>query len=156
MKTQLNLSDEECIFLNEIELAYELSHLKLNAAVLKKIMDYKNSGFKIIIISDMYLEKFQLEEILTHFQISALFDEVYVSSSENFNKYDGSAFRTLENMGIIDPKSLRHYGDNLISDVQVPSSLGIESVLIPRRFRQIYEAYGRKVNEYEMRKAWMK
>lgn len=155
MRTQLNLSEEECILLNEIELAYEQNHLKVNAVVLEKILDYKNSGHKVIVISDMYLEKFQIEKILRHFQIWELFDEVFVSSSENFNKYDGSAFRTLENMGVVDFKNLRHYGDNLISDVHVPSSLGIESILIPRRFRKIYEVYGRKVNEYEMRKIWM-
>lgn len=83
-------------------------------------------GNKVCITSDMYLTKNNIFKILKKNNIYV--DDVYVSSDIGLTKASGNLFKYIANQQNIDLKDIVHYGDNLHSDIQVPSDLGVKVI----------------------------
>lgn len=83
-------------------------------------------GKKIIISSDMYLDSSTIEKILKNCGYDGY--KLYLSSSIGCTKFTGHLFSiVLDSLNILEPSRLCHIGDNWISDVEIPSKLGIKS-----------------------------
>ncbi len=95
---------------------------------------------KIIFTSDMYLPKVVIEEILKKTGYN-IYDNTFLSSQYNATKYTGKLFQKLLEKMSIRAKDLLHIGDNEISDVRVPSKMGIQNIYYPKvidRFLDLY------------------
>src|SRR5690606_584020 len=88
----------------------------------------RKKGKKVIAISDMYLPRHEVAEILVAKGI--ILDDLIVSSTDGVAKFDGSAFRLAVRRYGVEPQRFLHFGDNRASDYDVPASLGMQAVLV--------------------------
>ena len=90
-------------------------------------------GKRVILASDMYLHRRQVERLLEKAGVRG-YHEMYLSSETNLRKDDNSLWHHLiEKENATDPSFL-HIGDNEHSDMQLPTDLGIRTyhVMSPR------------------------
>ncbi|HIE4215322.1 TPA: hypothetical protein ACXM5D_000823 [Proteus mirabilis] len=92
----------------------------------KKILELinKDKGEKIY-ISDFYIEKKLLDDILSHHNI--YFSNGFVSCDENKNKYSGDLYEKIKNLYHTNSINWIHTGDNKISDIKIARSLKIKT-----------------------------
>ncbi|MFL2938569.1 MAG: HAD family hydrolase [Opitutales bacterium] len=112
-----------------LELEVECEFCYLNPDVLEFIYEANSLNIAVVLTSDMYLNKFQLEQILRSngFDLS-LVKEIYVSSEHQCNKASGKLFeKLLSEYAEIKPEESLHLGDKLDADVNLPRSLGMRS-----------------------------
>lgn len=85
-------------------------------------------GKKIILTSDMYLSKKQIQKILvaSGYKLE-WFDEIFISSEYKVSKYSGQLFQIVLDRYKLNPEEIIHIGDNYFSDTLKPSSLGIKT-----------------------------
>lgn len=115
----------------DLEISYESTVLQANPKV-KKLYDYAvKHKKKIYIISDMYLSEDVLLKILQDKGYKNI-EKLYVSSTYNKMKCSGNLFRLVLTDLQIEPKDILHIGDNLHSDFNIPMSLGISAIHIPK------------------------
>lgn len=86
---------------------------------------YIDNGYKVIVVSDMYLTKDVIEEILLSNGYTR-YSHLYLSSETFKTKRTGSLFKEILKLEGIKASELVHYGDNLKSDVLQPMKLGIK------------------------------
>ena len=84
----------------------------------------KTLNKEIYFLSDMYLEKEHIKNILK--KSGYCLDRLYVSSSDDLIKGDGSRFAEIKE--IIGNKKMLHIGDNELADVKWPQKLGIDAI----------------------------
>lgn len=95
-----------------------------------KIFDYAISlGKKVIITSDMYLEKEIIEKILIKCNYIN-YDEIFLSSEIKKTKRSGNLFKYILNKMNISANKCLHIGDNRKADFLQPLKLGIRVKLI--------------------------
>ena len=107
--------------------------LQLENAILRRREEifevYKfavKKGKKVVAISDMYLPESFLRGVLEKNGYEHI-SEIYVSSSYNKRKDQGTLYDyVLEQLGVT-PQKLLHIGDNKFSDFEVPLSKGIKA-----------------------------
>ena len=85
-------------------------------------------GKRVIAISDMYLAKDVVGELLNRHGI--VVDDLIVSSTDGVAKFDGSAFRLAAKRHGVPLNRILHFGDNAESDYAVPTRLGMRAVLV--------------------------
>lgn len=110
------------------EIVIERLHLVPRKDVCGLLKTAREKGKKVIAISDMYLPKSVVSEILAANDIFV--DDLIVSSTDGVAKYDGSAFRLAARRYDIRLRRFLHFGDNKTSDYEVPASLGMRAVLV--------------------------
>lgn len=106
------------------DIAYitEINDLKrktrLNTKLVTEIEHKRADGCQIIVLSDFYLGKQVLSELIEDKLIkgSDLFDEIIVSCDINANKSSGTAYMYLIDTLGVDPAACYMTGDNLRSD----------------------------------------
>lgn len=113
--------EKENSFINE-EVAEVLYHL---------VDTYKK---KIILVSDMYLPRKAIEDILKYngFKIQYISD-IFISSEIKLTKRTGKLFNYVKEQLSCNYEQIIHIGDNRISDVLQPTMLGIKTVYYPIR-----------------------
>ncbi|MBR4385193.1 MAG: HAD-IA family hydrolase [Treponema sp.] len=121
----------EFAFAKNLELDYEKRLLRKNPAIEKIYSQACDSNKKIIAISDMYLGKDFLKEILYNNGFNQI-SEVFVSSDLRKTKGSGDIYRAAISKCGIKAENMLHIGDNEVADVQIPSSMGINAILISR------------------------
>lgn len=107
------------------EVETEIENLEPNLLLIQKINDLSADGKKIVIISDMYLLKDNIANILKHFNIN--YDYLYVSSDIQLRKSNGKLFDYVLKDLKIKNTEIIHTGDNLKSDYLMPKIKGIEA-----------------------------
>lgn len=112
----------------DYEVASEKKVLYANPEALDTLKTLKENNKRVIVVSDMYLSKEDLIEILESCNLMHYIDEVYVSSVYGFSKGTGRLFSTLIQEEIIQPKETIHVGDNYISDYKMPQKELIRSL----------------------------
>ncbi len=90
--------------------------------VKKKLSD----GEKVIAISDMYLDSCSISKLFDKCDIPPI--KIYVSSETKKCKWTGNMYRFIRDKESVDYTEWSHLGDNSLSDVDIPSKLGIEAV----------------------------
>lgn len=109
----------------------------------------RRKGKKILMVSDMYLPRNVIAEILTKLDID--YDCLYVSNDCGRTKHDGSMYDyILEDRGIASPQSLLMVGDDRRSDYEMPKRKGISVcrwIPLTERYSKEYPAeyrYGKR------------
>ncbi len=115
--------------LKRIELSVEESLLTLNHDI-KILYDYAlQKGKEIIIVSDMYLPKPFIENLLHKFGY-VNYHKLYISSCYGITKRSGSLFKFLLNENNYISEDVLHIGDAMRSDYLMPLRLGIHAIHI--------------------------
>ncbi|MDB8558563.1 HAD family hydrolase [Turicibacter sanguinis] len=120
-------------------------------AIRKIKQEYPN--IKIICISDMYLTKNMLTEILKNHGVFNLLDGLYVSSEYLITKRSGKLYsHLLQELGW-NPEKVLMVGDNKISDVENSQSLGMMVYHIDREAQhQQYNTWEKTINDTYIQK----
>lgn len=111
-----------------IELQVESESLVSNVQIREIIGEYRQKGYQIAFISDMYLPSSFLKSILKRELCWENGDLLYVSCEEMARKSSGELFKKVN--AELKPKEWIHYGDNQISDIKNPTKLGIKTVKV--------------------------
>lgn len=82
---------------------------------------------EVLFLSDFYLSAAHIKEFLEHAQIATKYSQGLSSSDLGLNKRSGSIYSYLHEKYQIAPSQHIHIGDNIVSDVNVPKSLGIQA-----------------------------
>lgn len=121
------LSLEYSSDLLRVELECERKVLHPNPHVVQIIQKIRQNKSRIVFLSDMYLPyEFILEELIRH-GIYCEGDKLYLSSQIGLTKHSGNLYHHVIKEEALSPRQITHTGDNLVSDYQVPSRLGIHA-----------------------------
>ncbi len=85
----------------------------------------RSVGKRVIAISDTYMSRSLVEELLATVGLAHSFDDIYVSSDRQARKDRGDLWRLVMEREHVQPYRWLHIGDNEHSDVQRPSDLGM-------------------------------
>ena len=120
------LSQEESqkMMLEEINLEYRFCRRRQAGYKLYEFA--KRCGKSIACVSDMYLPKKVVQNILEHAGYMDI-DYLLISSEERVCKYDGKLFQVLLKKTGFSPTQVMHFGDNYISDCVAPRRENIYS-----------------------------
>ena len=140
------LSREEDITLDEIyrflpdklkekELAAELAVCKVNPEVYPLYKELKAQGKKIYAISDMYLPREVIEQILKNCGYEL--DGVYVSSDIKLSKTTGNLFKYFLREHNLKPDEVLHIGDNEVADIECAEQVGINTYHIEKHYDKL-------------------
>jgi FMN phosphatase YigB (HAD superfamily) len=110
------------------ELESELKAIYPRADILGWLFYARKQGKKIVAVSDMYLPKHFIANLLRKHQIPH--DDLIVSAAEQATKHAGTAFRLLAQRHHVEFREILHFGDDTYSDHYVPQKLGIRTVLV--------------------------
>ena len=139
LKLENTISDN---YINELKNKEIEAELVLSIPI-KKNIDYLNSlvndGEKVILISDMYLSKQDICELLLKHNIPTEKIEIFISSEYRLTKHSGKLFKHILKELQIHSGEMQHIGDNKVSDVLIPKLLGIRTKLY----------WQSKINHYE-------
>lgn len=125
------LNSQEVIDLIKLEEEIELI-VSTENKIVKEIYDWCIKNHKMVIfISDMYLSKNMINEMLIKSGYNK-FENLYVSSEEKLRKSTGSLFKHVLDSENINATDLVHIGDSKKSDYIASKKIGIQSILIPR------------------------
>lgn len=130
---------QEATWLMEREIALEKRFCKPRE-IGKLLYDFAlQTGKKLICISDMYLPKAAICELLEENGYTQI-EEVFVSSDQRLCKHSGKLFQAvLRDLHISDPRTVLHVGDNLHSDIEVPNRLGMRQLYVPAAREALYQ-----------------
>lgn len=98
-----------------------------NIQLIKKLLSENN---RVILISDMYLRRDEVREILLRVDQTIAGLPLYVSSEYEKNKWNGDLYQVVKGQEDAEYQEWIHMGDNIRSDVQIPECYGIQA----RRF----------------------
>jgi predicted HAD superfamily hydrolase len=113
-----------------LEMAVEECELFPNPEILSVIGEYREEGFTIAFVSDMYLPTTFVKKILEKHGFCKDDDLFFVSADCKAGKYNGKLFDYVLKKTETKAKQWIHYGDNERSDYRIPKSKGIQSVLV--------------------------
>ena len=117
MEKMYGLSSDICNTMKHMEISGEKLCLRPRMAMIKMAKRLKSSGKRLVLTSDMYLEKKHIQSILEFHGLS-FFDEIYVSSEIGLRKDKGDIWKYILDSEKISKKNLLHIGDNEQSDIQ--------------------------------------
>ena len=109
----------------EIEMEHEL--LRPIAAARTRIRRARESGARVIFISDMYFPGKVLSAWLVEHGMARPEEPVYVSGEVDKSKKTGELFRWVAEREGLDFRRWRHVGDHPVSDLETPRRLGIQA-----------------------------
>lgn len=119
------MTDIPNVLIQKIELQIEESVLNPIYDTLDHINALRKKGIKVAFISDMYLPSEFIEHQLKVHGFYKNGDSVYVSCNLRKTKRTGSLYRYVSEMENVEYSRWKHSGDNIQSDVRIPSKLGI-------------------------------
>jgi predicted HAD superfamily hydrolase len=113
----------------DIELQVEKSLVAPMPGIESLLIDFKGK-YKLIAISDTYLTKRMLKELLNSSGLGDFFEEIYSSCEYKLGKGSGGLFKKILELEQIDKSQIIHIGDNFLSDYFVPKSIGVNAILL--------------------------
>lgn len=117
-----DLFDNDLYKNNEIE--FEIDNCVANSKM-KKVFDYAISKNKqVFIVSDMYLPKSVIKEMLQKCHICG-YTELYVSNDSNCNKLSGKLFKCVLHDYGLNSTEIVHFGDSIKADILGAKKAGI-------------------------------
>lgn len=105
------------------EIEFEKSVIYVNEEILPILEEYKD--VEKYCISDFYMGKEMLEEILESVDMKKYFKNIYSSADISLNKISGRLYQYVEKELNIKPEEHIHVGDNPYCDIEVAKKLGI-------------------------------
>jgi predicted HAD superfamily hydrolase len=136
LNSDLNLIDE----FRKTEIEVEAESLHPNTGLASLCSSAKKAGKTIIVVSDMYLDRSSIANLLQKHGLGDLYHRIYVSSEYGSTKLEGGLFRRICNDENVVPSAVLHIGDSWYSDYKIPKSLGLNAYWAPRswRWRALY------------------
>ncbi|MDD6070242.1 MAG: hypothetical protein PUC12_05415 [Clostridiales bacterium] len=130
--------------LMELEIELEKEYCYPNYLVYEWLKNAKSQGCKLVLVSDMYLSRKVIEEILLYNQIDIqLFDDLIVSNEYQCNKQNGELFDVLfDKYPDIKPSNMLHIGDNKNADYEQSIKKGMHAFhynAIPEQLYSIFD-----------------
>ena len=113
--------------------------------IYKKCLD---NGKKIIIISDMYLSKDVIENILNKNGINN-YEYIFVSSEIKLNKHNGTIYPYVLRKLNIKKNQIIHIGDSKRADYIMAIKNGIKAILIPKRVNKLKYYNEKEYNKFK-------
>jgi FMN phosphatase YigB (HAD superfamily) len=124
------LNEDKLRALAEEELAAELDTCFAFPPIIELIRRAHTRGIKVIIVSDTYLQEYQLRRLLAHAlpaDVLACIDKIYCSCDMRKGKSEG-LFIDIINELQAPAASILHIGDNVIADYAAPKALGVRTL----------------------------
>ena len=138
-----DLSAEEVRYLQQTEIQLETRLLRAVPETQREIDAIRRARGRIIFISDTYFPRSVIEDWLQDLSVATAEDRVWASSESGVTKEGGDLFREAIRHERIEPQAMVHIGDNIYSDVTVPTLLGIRALHFDRcnltRYEQLME-----------------
>lgn len=135
--TVLGLPAEAAAALGGAELAFEAASLHPNRRLLRRLAAFRARGKRVIAISDMYLPRAFLCELLDRVAPGHPVDAVYCSAEFNLTKRSSRLFgAVLEREGVA-PGRVLHLGDDRRADLEMARTAGLQSRWLPRRHMKL-------------------
>lgn len=128
----LKVNESYADIVMQYELDLEIKNLVLFDDVIPCLNRLKESGKKIVILSDMYFDELQIRQILVSLNIEMFFDEVYVSSEYKERKYTSKLFRVIFGNN----ENVLHIGDNENNDYKQALKAKVDAVHLVRHQQQ--------------------
>lgn len=127
MVQSVSLSSEQKAFLMELEERCELSCAVALESNISKLKELASRGKKVILISDMYLPASTIRKMLV--KADEIFKNIplYVSCEYGVTKSSGLLYAMVHKKENIEYSQWIHYGDNEVSDGNVPRLFGIRA-----------------------------
>lgn len=119
-------SSRKALQAEKIERKLERRLAVRNLAMYRVLQYARERGKRIIITSDMYLERFEIEKILKLCSITE-WDAVYVSSEIRKTKYDGTLYDEIIARERVAADEILHIGDDKHADIDMAGSKGIRT-----------------------------
>lgn len=95
---------------------------------MREVFQYaKQAGKRVIITSDMYLVRNQIEQILQKCGYTE-YDALYLSSEVHATKYNGDIFGLVCEKERVSPENILHIGDNRVSDLENAQKYGLNAI----------------------------
>lgn len=134
-------------YLKQQELELEESVLTANPEMLDIFNYAKELGKKIIIVSDMYLPKEFIENVLQKNGYTG-YDKLYLSNELNKRKSSGNLYKHVLEELKLTPDRILHIGDNQQTDCQIANSLGITAFYYEKIIIRYLKANPKSTNFY--------
>ncbi|MNU37764.1 D-glucose-1-phosphatase [compost metagenome] len=114
--------------LTGLEIRLEGETLRANHDVSSLVKTARSAGLRVVVTSDMYLEKKHLAALLNNVGIYA--DEIFVSSEYGMTKRSGRLFRRMAETLGASHGEIVHIGDNIDADIEgaAKANLGITAI----------------------------
>lgn len=127
--TNINRSEVQDIdLIKKIEVETEIDTCEPNEEIADFYRRLVNEGKRIIIVTDMYLEKPVIEKILEKCNLGG-YDRLFISSEAGVSKRHGELFNYVLSELSIKPDEIVHIGDNPIGDYLIPKAKGWNTFL---------------------------
>ncbi len=124
----------------------------VNKKVKSQLLELKEKGYTLYCITDFYLSKEHIAELLKLHGLYGLFDDIFVSSAREASKENkGILFQNVLDELNLDSKEVLMFGDNKQSDIINALKHGIKGAHIANRHRKIkskFNLFGNDKNEY--------
>jgi FMN phosphatase YigB (HAD superfamily) len=114
-----------------IELQVEKESLFANRRLASVLRAHRRAGARIVAVSDTTLPGEGVEELIRHFHGTELVDRVYSSADHGSTKREGGLFLAVAKSEKVALREIAHIGDDLLADVERPSSKGVAAHYAP-------------------------
>lgn len=131
----------------EEEKQVESMMLVCNPSVKEVIEEKRKNGYKIVFISDMYLDSVFLKNILCTAGCFKENDIIYVSCEHGESKRTGKLYDIVRNN--LTPIEWCHFGDNYISDYINARKHGISAKVVDTKWNKVEKYILNKISEYK-------
>ena len=118
----------------EAEKTVESENLTANPEIKTKIEEYREKGYTICFISDMYLDSKFLTQILRREGCLTGEEKVYVSCEEEARKSSGALYDKVRNY--LTPAEWEHYGDHPVSDIKRAEEKRIKAHIVSTAYTE--------------------
>jgi len=127
---QMPFDAEDKEKLLELELLTEKKCIYLNPSIASMLRYYYEKGVSVVLLSDMYLSRQQVEDLLVSVGFDCdILDDIIISSQYLVAKWNGGLYQVLlDKYPHISPSAIVHIGDNYQSDVINALSCGIHAI----------------------------
>lgn len=111
------------------EISLEKAIIQPIPSMISQLKQQHDKGVKCCIVSDMYLHRFTINEIVNRHIIDI---PIYLSSERGITKSTGNLFIYLSKDQNIDIHNIHHQGDNNVADYEIPLRLGLKATLVEK------------------------
>lgn len=116
----------------EAELAVEVGRLVPNTPLLGLLRSFRAAGKRLVVVSDMYFSRENLEFLLRTLLPDHPIDRIYVSSDIGLTKHSGRLLSRIAELEGVAPNRILHCGDHPHADVAMSRAAGCQAVLLRR------------------------
>lgn len=113
-----------------LEQEVELTNVLPVPENIERLEQYIANGERVVLLSDMYLPKEMIREMLVRADERLGKVPLYVSTDLGAKKTTSGLYRRVKELEAVEYRDWTHFGDDLVQDIQIPGGLGIHTVHI--------------------------